>query len=244
MLVNPSLRLGLLAIVIAAVGLAAACWGGEPKPRPPNDFTASDALDAMRLAVARVLKLESATFTLEHQEGTTELFPGLEMTKAYGLVDIPDRVSLTVEAQTVFPRSYVEISVITLEDAAYMTDILTGKWREVNTESLPFDFSDLGRTLAEIIEAVEAPEIIGADSVLGRSVHRISGRIRSEDLAGLVPGAGTGFDVGLLLWLNRPDSLLVQVLITGQVMPSDQETAVRLLTLDDFDVPVNITAPK
>lgn len=238
------MRLSLLVVAIAMIGLVAACWGGEPKPRPPNEFTDSDALDAMRLAVDRALKLKSAAFTLEHQEGTTELFPGLEMTKAYGLVDIPDRVSLTVEAQTVFPRSYVEISVITLEDAAYMTDILTGRWREVNTDSLPFNFSDLGRTLAGIIEAVESPEIIGADSVLGRSVYRISGRIRSEDLADLVPGAGTGFDVGLLLWLSRPDSLLVQVLITGQVMPTDQETAVRLLTLDDFDVPVNITAPK
>ena len=239
-----SVKLPALLVALTAVVLAAGCWGGEPKVSPTSDFTPADARDAMRQAVIRVLQLKSAAFTLEHKVGSTRLFPGLEMSKAYGVADIPDRVSLTVEAESAFPRSYLEISVITLEDTAYMTDILSGKWREVGIDSLPFTFSDLGRTLADIIEAVEDPEIVGAELVLGHDSHRIAGMIRSEDLAALVPGAGTGFDVRLVLWLSRLDSLLVQVLITGKVMPSDLETSVRLLTLDDIDVPVNITAPK
>jgi hypothetical protein len=37
---------------------------------------------------------------------------------------------------------------------------------------------------------------------------------------------------------------LLQVRITGKVLPTDIPDAVRLLTLDDINVPVSITAPE
>ena len=40
------------------------------------------------------------------------------MTKVSGVVSIPDRFHVTVEAESQFPKSYIEISVITIEDTA------------------------------------------------------------------------------------------------------------------------------
>jgi len=227
---------------LLVLGLIVAC-GSEKATEPSNEATGIDAQRTMELAVDQLLALESAAFNLEHVEGTTQLFPGVLMSRAYGEVLIPDRFLVTVEAESQFPRSYIEISIITIEDTSYMTGIFGGRWSEVPTESLPFNLSGLGQTLADIVRAVEQPRALRLERLNGVDTVLISGGIASEDLAGLVPGAGEGFPVVLDLWLNRLDGLLVQVLITGKVMPSDLETTVRRLTLDNINQPVAINPP-
>ena len=232
-------------LVIWLLLAALACGSGLPSPTPLSTKEPLDAKEALRGAVNEMLKLESASFILEHLKGTTALIPGfLEMRKASGVVDIPNKFRVKVEAETVRPRSFVEINVVTIFDQAYITDLITGEWREVEPDSLPFTLTNLGKTLAEIIEAMEAPAFIGSERLRGYDTYRIQGRIRSQDLLGLVPGAGEGFDVQLDLWLEQSGSLLLQVLITGKVVSTDQADTVRRLTLDDINVPVDITPPK
>ena len=166
------------------------------------------------------------------------------MHKVYGVVEIPDKFQLTVEGQLTLPVTFVELKVVVIGDQAYITDPRTGKWSKAAPEVVPVSFADLGRTLAEIMEAVESPVYVGVERVRGREADRIKGTVQSGDLSALVPGVGKEFDVELELWVDRADSLLLQVLITGQVVPSDIPDAVRLLTLDDINVPVDITAPE
>ncbi len=233
-----------LAVATMLLAQAVAC-GSLPSPTPaPTPKPTPDPQLALRRAVSQVLELESAAFTLEHQAGSTILFPGLEMSKASGAVDVPDKIRLRVEAQSTIPRSFVEINIVTIGDKAWMTDFITGQWRQVPLEALPVDFSDLGRTLAEIIESVRDPRLVGSQELEGRDTYRIEGRVQSEDLAALVPGAGEGFEVVLMLWLDQDDDLLRRVLITGQVVPSDIPGTVRLLTLEDINLPVDITVPE
>lgn len=188
------------------------------------------------------MALESAAFSLEHLVGTTELFPGVFMTKAYGEVSIPDRFRVTVEAESQIPKSYIEISIVTIEHTSYMTGIFSGRWSEVSTESLPFNLSGLGQTLADIVAAVRQPRTIRAERLSGVDTVYIKGKIASEDLSGLVPGVGVGFSVGLNLWLEQ-DGLLRQVDIVGRVVPTDDVNTVRQLTLDDINLPVTINPP-
>jgi len=238
---RPNLCLAMAAMLLAQ---AMAC-GSLPSPTPtPTPKPTPDPQVTLRRAVSLVLEMESAAFTLEHQAGSTILFPGLEMSKASGVVDIPDRIRLRVEAQSTIPRAFVEINVVIIGDQAWMTDFISGQWRQVPLESLPVTFSDLGRTLADIIEAVRDPRLVGSQELEGRDTYRIEGRVQSEDLAALVPGAGEGFEVVLMLWLDQDDGLLRRVLITGQVVPSDIPGAVRLLTLEDINLPVDITVPE
>ena len=93
----------------------------------------------MRQAVGQLLALESAAFSLDHLEGSTVLVPGVLMTKVSGEVSIPDRFRVTVEAESEFPKSYIEISIITIDDTAYMTDIFSGRWNQISVGSLPFN---------------------------------------------------------------------------------------------------------
>lgn len=232
-----------LAVAVAGAALGVGC-GSAPSSSPT--VTPEPKLDpraALRRATTQLLELESAAFTLEHLAGNTTLFPGLVMTKASGVVDIPDKVRLRVEAESSMPRSYVEINVVTIGDRAYMTDIFSGQWRQVPVEYLPVSFSQLGQTLAGIVEAVEDPLWAGSLVLKGRNTLRISGHVPSQALASLVPGAAAGLDVGLELRLDQGDGLLRQVLIKGPVVPGDIPDAVRLLTLDGINLPVDIVPP-
>jgi hypothetical protein len=202
-----------------------------------------DPAPAMSQAVDQLLALKSASFSLDHLEGSTMLVPGVLMTKVFGEVSIPDRFSVTVEAESEFPKSYIEISIITIDDTAYMTDLLSGRWNQISPDSLPFNLLGLGQTLADIVDAVQSPQVLGQERLRDVETLHIKGQIASEDLSELVPGAGQGFPVGLELWLDRSQGLLQQVLIIGRVVPTDDENTVRELTLKDINQPVVIDPP-
>lgn len=241
-----SAPLGLISAVAAfLVVFTMACGGGALEPATLTQEAPVDPRVSLRNAATNVLQLHSAAFTLEHQKGTTALFPGyLEMRKVSGLVAIPDKFKLTVEAEASGSRSFVEIRVVVIEEQAYISDPGTGRWRRVPVDSLPFSFANLGRSLAGIIEAVDSPVLIGVERLEGRDAQRFRGLIKSQALASLVPGAGPDFDVKLDLWVERVESRLLQARISGKVVPTDIPDAVRLLTLDDINVPVDIAPPE
>ena len=235
------LRAQVLMAGLVIAGLLTAC-GSEMATRPAVGAGEIDPRPAIRQAVEQLLALKSASFSLEHLEGSTVLVPGVLMTKVSGVVSIPDRFSVTVEAESQFPKSYIEISIITIGETAYMTGIFSGRWNQVSAAALPFNLSGLGKTLADIVEAVQNPRVIGEERLNGVDTLHIDGEIASQDLAKLVPGAGEGFPVGLEVWLE-PNGLLRQVLIVGRVVPTDALNTVRRLTLDDINQPVEINPP-
>ena len=238
------LRLPVALLVALVLSHAAGC-GPAPTPVPTaTPEPPPDPRAALALAVTNLLSLDSAAFTLEHQIGSTALLPGLVMMKATGVVDIPDGLRLTVEAEVASPQTFVEINVIIVEQQAYMTNFFTGQWQMVPLESLPVNFLDFGQTLAGILEAVTDPALSGVEEIEGRQNQRITGRVPSEALASLVPGAAEGLEVNLELWVDWGDGLLRRVLINGPVVPGDVPETVRLLTIDDVNLPVDIAPPE
>ena len=195
----------------------------------------------MDQAIGQLQKLSYASFVLDQTQGTTELLPGLEMTRVYGVVANPDRFRFTVEAQV--SGTYVETDMVVIADRVYMTNFFTGNWDEVGMDLLPVNFANLGETLSAILGSIQSPRLIGAKSLGERPVYVVQGRVLSDDLSGLVPNATPGFDVMLELWIEQSDGLLLQIVITGQVIYTDIVDAVRILSLDDIDVPVEITPP-
>ena len=234
------LRYKLLIVAMMVAVLLVACDSDGTTQAEVSDI---DPSPAMSQAVAQLLALESASFTLDHLEGSTILVPGVLMTKVSGEVSIPGRFSVTVEAESEFPKSYIEISIITIDDTAYMTDIFSGRWNQISADSLPFNLSGLGQTLADIVEAVQEPTVIGQERLGDLDTLHIKGQIASEDLSELVPGAGQGFTVQLELWLDQSQGLLQQVHIIGRVVPTDKTNTLRQLTLEDINQPVVIEPP-
>ena len=124
-----------------------------------------------------------------------------------------------------------------------MTDILGGRWNQISADSLPYNLSGLGQTLADIVEAVQEPMVIGQERLGDLDTLHIKGQIASGDLSELVPGAGQGFTVQLELWLDQSQGLLQQVHIIGRVVPTDKTNTLRQLTLEEINQPVAIEPP-
>lgn len=229
------LLVGLLAVVVAC--------GSDTSNDSQDGVSGIDPEPVLRQAVEQLLALESAAFSLEHLRGNTALVPGVLMSKVSGEVSIPDRFTVTMQAESTFPKTYIEISIITIEDTAYMTDIFSGRWKEISPDSLPFNLSGLGKTLADIVDAVQQPRVIGEERMDDVDTLRIEGEIASQVLSELVPGAGEGFPVGLELWLDRSQGLLQQAHIVGRVVPTDETDTLRQLTLDEINQPADINPP-
>ncbi|GIT42330.1 MAG: hypothetical protein Ct9H300mP11_02660 [Chloroflexota bacterium] len=126
--------------------------------------------------------LESASFSLNHLKGSTVLMPGVRMPKISGEVSIPDRSRFTVEAQIEFPKSYVEIDIVTIQETAYMTNIFGGDWKKIPAESLPFNLSGLGLTMAEIVDAIQKPKVLGEERLNGIDTLRMVERLIQKTL--------------------------------------------------------------
>ena len=236
------LKLKALGIFMSLVLFTAGC-SSDSADRALQRGAAIDAEPVLLQAVEQLMGLESASFSLNHLKGSTVLMPGVLMTKISGEVSIPGRSKVTVEAQIEFPKSYVEIDIVTIQETAYMTSIFGGHWSQVPAKSLPFSLSDLGLTMAEIVDAIQKPKILGEERLDGINTLRIGGMINSKDLVKLVPGAAGDVGVDLKLWINREDGLLQRVLIAGRVVPTDGLDTVRDLILQTINEPVVIDAP-
>ena len=220
--------------------LLAISIGCGTTPTPTAELNV-DPEAILNQAIGQLNQLRYASFLLDQPQGTTELLPGLEMSRVYGVVANPDRFRFTVEAQV--SGTYVETDMVVIADQAYMTNFFTGKWEEVGMELLPVNFADLGQTLSAILGSIQSPKLAGTESLGQRPAYQIQGQVDSGDLSRLVPNAAPDFDVILELWLEQSSSLLLRVVITGQVISTDIVDAVRVLSLDDIDVPVEITPP-
>ncbi len=225
-----------------------ASCGPSPEAVPTPDTAPTPTLSPQQVierAGTRMLALGTARFALEHEgESSSQLFPGVQVNLVTGEVDMPDKFKVQIEAVSAFPRSFFRVDVVSVGDKAFMTDFIDNdKWNLWPIESLPFNFTDLGRTLNDIILSLHNPTLAGVEETGDIPTWRVKGTILSEDLNTLVPSAGTGHEIGLELWIGQPHELLRKVRIEGRVLDTDNPDVVRVLTIDGFDEPVEIALP-
>ena len=239
---RPGLLLTLL--LLAGVTLPLAC-GSADTPTPQSEAPTLTPQQVVEESGRHMAALNTASFQLVHQdEGSSQLFPGVELLKVQGVVDMPDRFAVAAEAISLFPRSFIPIDVVVSGDRAMMTDFLNReKWNPIPVESLPFDFANLGRTLSDIMLSMEGLTLVAEETVDGVPSWRIRGTVESATLAALVPAAVDGFELTLELWIGQKESLLRRVQIQGQILSTDRPDLVRVLSIWDFDEPVEIALP-
>lgn len=124
-----------------------------------------------------------------------------------------------------------------------MTDPISNQWTEIESDLLPFNFTNLGKTLAGIMTSIKTPSAKGGQTTADLSTISISGTVASRDLGLLIPGAAEDLAVGLEVWIAEEDNMLVQARIDGQVVSQDPVGIVRILTFENFNKPVDIALP-
>ena len=255
-----------LSLVLVLALLSSACAGEltstlipSPTPVPtPTPTPPPDPRAILERAAERLLAERALAFTLEHPSGGAPLSPGLLLSRAEGIINIPVttsdntpaapladtpesfRINLELEAS----GSILEIGVIVVGDDAFMTDIFSGEWAPVAKEQIPFRFDNVVQTLAVLIAGVQSPVLAGEKRLEdGYAAYHLQGAVPATDLAGLVPGAASESDVSVDLWVEREKGRLRQVTLTGPVAPYDTPETVRVLFLEPLETPAEIVAP-
>ena len=168
---------------------------------------------------------------------------GIVMNELEGQVDLPNQFAVDVKAEATAFRAFIKIDIVAANQKVYMTDPLSGRWQEISLDILPFNFSDLGNTLAGIMTSMDGPALGVGETIGGRRTLKLQGTITSKDLSALVPKAAEDLDVGLDLWVEEDRLLLVRARIAGPVVNSDPPDIVRVLTFSAFNEPVTIKPP-
>ena len=238
----------LLLTAMALLLLLAGCGGGAtatpaptPTPTPVPDPAAILARAADRIAAA-----ESLAFALEHPAGSTQLSPGLLLTRAAGVANRPDRFQIKLELETA--GSFLELEVIGIGDRTWMTNLLSGEWESVPPAAVPLSFNNAGQVFADIIAAVENPQLAGTERVAdangGYNAWRIQGTLPGAALASALPGATLpDTAIPITVWADQAETRLPRVELSGPLVAGDLPEVTRLLTLELREPAAEIAAP-
>jgi hypothetical protein len=222
---------------VAAVAAETPSPTPTPTPTPPP----LDAEATLERSGQVMGQLRSFRFTLRHEGGGTELMPGMLIEEAGGSVMNPDRVSVSFNGT--FGKGYaIRVSLVTLGEASYMTNPLTGAWQALETGVSPLGFFDPTRGISAMMLQLGEARLLEDGSQAGR--YRIAGELPAEALAPLLGVTLAGVTVRVELVIDSTHFYLLSARVVGRVTDADPEDIVRVVTVSAFDEPLVIEAPE
>lgn len=202
-----------------------------PEPLPPSEVVAN--------AATAMAQLSSFRFKLTHPSGSTVLQNGLIVDNAEGAVVAPDQ--LLVEADAELASIFVGVEAVLIGDRHFMTNPLSGEWAELSPDDSPFAFLDINGLIANILGLVRESEFPSPPGP-GEDII-IEAVVRSYALAPLVGDVVEGLDLDLVLIFDPDSFVLKSARISGRLQEGDEDTAVRLVELKDFNTDIEIVPP-
>ncbi len=213
----------------------------ERTPTPTPQPVPFDAQAALKRSGEVMAALESFHFRLHHERGRMELLPGLMIEEAEGDVVKPDKLFITYNA-SIGERMHIRGSVITLGDAGYVTNPITGNWEAGPPGVSSAGFFDPSAGINSMMSDVTGVQLLERAGD-GRPNHRLRGTLPAESLAPLVGKTVEGSVVEVELTIDPLRSHLIEARFSGKVTPSDSADTVRLITLSAFNEAISIKAP-
>jgi hypothetical protein len=137
-----------------------------------------------------------------------------------------------------------ELQTIAVGDRQYLTNPLSGQWQDATGTLLLPSLLDPERGLAALVRRAERLEKRGRASQDGVDAYHLAGPLPAEALARLVgvasPASGS---VESELWFGAADFRLRRARLVGPVVADEPPNLERVLTLSDFDAPLQIDPP-
>ena len=183
--------------------------------------------------------LKSFSFELTHKKGATLLPGGFEIHESDGVVNAPDRVSLSAKAT--FSGLFVNIDAVIFPEITYMTNPLTGNWNELHGDESPFSVFNPPGLISDILS--EITTVGFADNSNSNQLPiRLEGELPAFAMRNLVGGTDPDKTLGYLMEID-PEFRLLSVQLTGMIRAGEETDVQRTISLGDFDVPVTIESP-
>lgn len=230
----------LLALVLVALPLAAAC-GGDGEEAGPTPASLPPPEEILPKVVERVGALKSFHFRLEHEGGLSPIPLGLKLKTADGDVIVPDRMQAELEAEA--GGALVRVEVIGIGEEGWITNPFSREWQPLPKGTTISAIFDPAAGINAIAGSLQEVSVVSVEKVGGHETYLLEGQVDSGVLEAAAPIAEPGLTVTVKVWVDIEDYTIRQVRLEGPFAPEEPAAIVRILFLSKFDEPISIEPP-
>lgn len=224
----------IISLVLLSCAVLTGCSSGDSASLAPADVLAK-AYDSMQAA-------ESFHFSMTHSSSGTPISKNILMTNLEGDIVSPDKLQATITGT--YSDMTVEVSLITVGEDTYMTNILSNKWELAPTSFKVLKVFDPGSGIASIIKGLTNVTDEGDEKANKTKCYHLKGEVMSEALAPLTGTTATGVPIATEVWISKKSFQVVQVQLTGKITDTEVDGITRTLSFSNYNKEIDITLPE
>ena len=139
--------------------------------------------------------------------------------------------------------TYVELNMAVTPDSYFLTDPLSGVWTKRPLENISIPIAELNRIMAEAVDAIDNPVLVGEEKIDDRNAYQINGDAPATVMAWLLLFPEEGQRVNVELWTDAEAKILRKARIAGAIGQYDDAETVRQVLITDYNATVEIETP-
>lgn len=225
-----------------------------PAASPETNISGEeDAVAILQRAAQAMADLDTFAFEMQTVRGSSTILSGFELESVSGVVRRP--TDLQAEVAVSIPLGKLQIGAISLDGVFYIQDPLSdGSWMEIGQMGEVQTLINPDVLILNAVRLVQDARVTGTEKVDGREATTIEGTV---DFSGLLDSmtAAAGEDASAMesllagepvqvsFWIDEDDRI-VEVEMIGPIFASESDDVVRVVSLFDFNEPVEIEAPE
>ena len=177
---------------------------------PPTSTPVPDAAALVAESAASLRTVRSTQFHVAHEVGSMYLPEfSAKITDISGAWDADTGAALSIDAYLVSSPetdaqsgSYVEVLAVVTPQGYFSTEPISGLWLKQPAASAPFSVTRLQHIVADLVEAVENPVFVGAETVDDVATYRIRGGVPASAMDWLPISASAGQSLQIDVWTD------------------------------------------
>ena len=208
-----------------------------------------EAVELLRNAANVMADLSSFEFEIETTRGQSTIFQGLDVEQITGAVRRP--VDFTATVSVGVPFGSIDVTAIGVDGMAWVQDPLAEgeNWIALEGSENIVALINPDTLIVSSIGVIQDAQIDGTEEVDGAETTRIAGTVDFEATAERVTGGSVQLPAEIsaeplpvLVWIDA-EGRVVEIEVSGQIVPTESEDVVRSVRFFGFNEPVEIEAP-
>lgn len=230
----------LLAAMVVMVALTVACSPASTPTPPPNALPDPQIL--LDGAVDKLQDQQYLGFVFDHPAGNTPIAPGVALTRAEGVAELPDRYKVEVNMES--RGTALRLGIISTGEAAYVTNPMSGEYMPAaSAAQVPFQFEYITVLVIAMVGGLAELEPVVEVELDGSQAYFIRGVTPTASLGEVIPGAMPDGQLPVEVWVNPNTGHLIQAQMSGTLVPGEGEDTVRFLSLEYLSEAPDISVP-
>lgn len=247
------LALGGLGLAASAVAMPrlrlVAAQEASPAATPGLQLTGEeDAVGLLKAAAQALADLETFGFLLETTRGSSTFLQGLELKRIEGVVRRPADIEAKLTVSV--PFGEIEITALGVDGTYWVQDPLSdGAWLELGSDPQIQSLVNPDALILAAVRLVQDAKISGTEKVDGVDTTVVEGTVdfyaAAESLLGntsMLQGIVAEGVKDVTFWIDS-ENRVVEGEIAGPLLDTESEDVVRVISLYDFNEPVEIETP-